>query len=73
MGAAGDTDYSYDGLDRVARRDTTPFTYAGTEIEPVTDGTVTYGRGASGELLSVTEGGTARLAGLNRHGDVPSP
>ncbi len=70
----GTTTYTYDSLDRVATRNTTPFTYAGTELDPTSDGTWTYARSPSGDLLALDDTTTptvpAELAGRNRHGDL---
>jgi RHS repeat-associated protein len=62
--------YTYDGLDRVATRDSTPFTYAGAEWDPVSDGTFTYGRSPGGRVISQTDGSNTWLTGLDRHGDL---
>jgi RHS repeat-associated protein len=79
----GAVDYGYDGLDRIAARTgvDVSFVYAGVEIDPVDDATALYGRSPSGRIMSVdptdpTGTGVdpnlwkARLAGLNRHGDL---
>jgi RHS repeat-associated protein len=66
----GQVVFSYDGLDRVATRNTVPFSYVGTMLDPVTDGTFTYGRSPAGRLVSQTDGTTALLTGLDRHGDL---
>ncbi|WP_143116382.1 LamG-like jellyroll fold domain-containing protein [Lentzea xinjiangensis] len=68
--AVGKTTYAYDGADRVVSRGTKSFAYAGFDIDPVSDGNALYGRGASGELLSISEGGVKRLALSDKHGDV---
>ncbi|MET9106651.1 LamG-like jellyroll fold domain-containing protein [Streptomyces zhihengii] len=69
-GEAG-TAYTYDSLDRVATRNGAGFSYEGFTPDPVKDDDSTYGRGASGELLSVAEGtGAARLTVTDKHGDV---
>jgi RHS repeat-associated protein len=66
----GSTKYTYDGADRVVARGTTPFSYAGFGIDPVADGAATYGRDASGSLLSIGAGADKRLTVSDRHGDV---
>jgi len=70
----GNTTYAYDGLDRIATRNTTPFTYTGTELDPTTDGTWTYARAPSGNLLALDDPTAtetpAVLAGQNNHGDL---
>jgi RHS repeat-associated protein len=64
-------DYTYDGLDRVATRESDSFGYTGTAIDPSTAGTVRYARSATGALLAVQNGaGSPLIAGLNRHGDL---
>jgi RHS repeat-associated protein len=70
---AGPVTYTYDTLDRVTTRTngaTTTFGYAGTETDPVTDGTATYTRTPTGAVHGVTRAGTLVLAGSDRHGDV---
>ena len=62
--------YAYDGLGRVATRNATPFVYNGFSLDPVSDGTFTYGRSPGGRLVSQTDGVTSLLAGLDRHGDL---
>ncbi|MGI8792042.1 MAG: RHS repeat-associated core domain-containing protein, partial [Acidimicrobiales bacterium] len=64
--------YTYDGLDRIAHRGTATFAYAGTEIDPVADGTSLYPRSPSGDLVALADasGANAHLAGRNRHGDL---
>lgn len=64
------TQYTYDALDRIASRNGTDFAYAGLSPDPVKDQTASYGRGPADELLSVAQGGTARLSLSDRHGDV---
>jgi len=66
----GQVTFSYDGLDRVATRNTVPFSYVGAMLDPVTDGTFSYGRSPAGRLVSQTDGQTAQLVGLDRHGDL---
>ncbi|WP_114773716.1 LamG-like jellyroll fold domain-containing protein [Lentzea flaviverrucosa] len=70
MIAVGQTSYAYDGFDRVVSRNTKKFAYAGTDIDPVSDGDATYGRGASGELLSIGQGTEKRIAVTDKHGDL---
>ena len=62
--------YTYDGLGRVAARGGVAFTYEGGSLDPVSDGTFTYGRSPSGRLVSQTDGVTSLLAGLDAHGDL---
>lgn len=70
MIAVGKTSYAYDGFDRVVSRNTKRFAYAGTDIDPVSDSDSLYGRGASGELLSLQQGTEKRLAVTDKHGDL---
>jgi len=78
-GPAMTADYRYDALDRLAARTTTGATtggtgyaYAGTDIDPVTDGARRYSRGPAGDLLAASDGTTAgaRLTVSNTHGDL---
>ena len=62
--------FTYDGLDRVATRNTDTFTYAGMWIDPTTDGVFTYSRTPAGRLLAQTDGVDDWLFGQDRHGDV---
>ncbi len=62
--------YSYDAFDRIATRNGTPFAYAGTAIDPSADGTFSYARSPAGRLLGQSDGASALLAGLDRHGDL---
>jgi RHS repeat-associated protein len=62
--------YSYDGLDRVATRGTDDFEYSGPGFDPVTDANQTYTRTPGGHLLSITDGTSDLLAGVDRHGDL---
>ena len=63
--------YSYDALDRIAKRNTTQvFTYNGTANDASTADGTKYSRTPTERLLSVSKGGTARLATLNRQGDL---
>ncbi|MCS7475926.1 LamG-like jellyroll fold domain-containing protein [Umezawaea endophytica] len=66
----GATEYAYDGLDRPVSRGAKKFQYSGVEIDPVSDDTATYGRGLSGELLSLSSGADKRLLLSDKHGDV---
>ncbi|MDR6594751.1 RHS repeat-associated core domain-containing protein [Saccharothrix longispora] len=66
----GGTTYSYDGADRLVTRGSKSFAYAGFDIDPVSDGDTAYGRGAAGELLSLSSGGAKRLTLSDKHGDV---
>ncbi|MGW6448655.1 LamG-like jellyroll fold domain-containing protein [Lentzea sp. NPDC055074] len=70
MVAVGTTSYAYDGADRMVSRNTKSFAYAGFDIDPVSDDKAVYGRGASGELMSISEGGAKRLALSDKHGDL---
>ncbi len=73
---AGTVTYAYDSLDRVATRTVggvaTAFSYAGVEMDPVAEGTVTkYLRGPSGQSVhGIVRNGTMTIAGMDRHGDV---
>jgi len=62
--------YTYDSLDRIATRGSSSFTYSGMDRDPVTDGTFTYSRSPGSRLMGLSKGTDARLAGLNRHGDL---
>ncbi|MFF7023439.1 DNRLRE domain-containing protein [Streptomyces klenkii] len=66
----GEISYQYDALGRLVDRDGTQHTYAGLDDEVVTDGRGVYSRGLTGELVSVTQDGSTRLAMNDRHGDV---
>jgi len=66
----GQAAFTYDGLDRVAARNGTAFSYIGTMLDAVDDGTFTYGRSPGGRLISQTDGTTDLLVGLDRHGDL---
>ncbi|MEV6242267.1 RHS repeat-associated core domain-containing protein [Lentzea sp. NPDC051838] len=70
MIGVGKTTYGYDDFDRVVSRNTKKFAYAGTDIDPVSDSDSLYGRGASGELLSIASGSEKRLALTDKHGDL---
>ncbi|MET9230419.1 LamG-like jellyroll fold domain-containing protein [Lentzea sp. NPDC003310] len=70
MIAVGQTSYAYDGFDRVVSRNTKQFKYAGTDIDPVSDSDSLFGRGASGELLSLQQGTDKRIALTDKHGDL---
>ena len=62
--------FTYDGLDRVASRNTDTFTYAGMWLDPTTDGAFTYSRTPAGRLVAQTDGVDDWLFGQDRHGDV---
>ena len=72
----GTVTYAYDSLDRVTTRTVggvgTAFSYAGTEMDPVAEGTTTkYLRGPSGQSVhGIIRNGTTVFAGADRHGDV---
>jgi len=66
----GQAAFTYDALDRVAARNGTAFSYIGTMLDAVSDGTFTYGRSPGGRLISQTDGTTDLLVGLDRHGDL---
>ncbi|WP_344121994.1 DNRLRE domain-containing protein [Streptomyces blastmyceticus] len=66
----GDISYEYDAFGRLVDRDGTEHTYSGLGDDVVADGRGVYSRGLTGELISVTQGGTTRLAMDDRHGDV---
>ncbi|MBP2321148.1 hypothetical protein JOF56_001533 [Kibdelosporangium banguiense] len=44
--------------------------YAGMELDAVSDGASRFGRGPDGSLISLAQGNGARLALSDRHGDV---
>jgi RHS repeat-associated protein len=68
---AGSVTYSYDDLDRVLSRSPSgSFAYAGTESDPVSDGTEQFFRSPSGRLLGLKRGSTMLLTASDRHGDV---
>ncbi|HEX7168832.1 MAG TPA: RHS repeat-associated core domain-containing protein, partial [Acidimicrobiales bacterium] len=63
--------YTYDSLDRITSRGAAGFAYAGTEIDPVGDGTSSYARSPGGDLLAVSSAADgANIVGRNRHGDL---
>ncbi|MQY06206.1 hypothetical protein ACRB68_42920 [Actinomadura sp. RB68] len=66
----GTTNFTYDSLDRTASRNGTDFAYAGTEDDPVYDGTTSYARDPAGELMAMAQGTAKRLAFSDKHGDV---
>ncbi|MGY6656849.1 polymorphic toxin-type HINT domain-containing protein [Amycolatopsis sp. TRM77291] len=68
--SVGKSQYTYDDMDRVLSRGSTKFAYAGADLDPVSDGTATYGRGPSGELLSIGQGADKRFTLADKHGDV---
>jgi RHS repeat-associated protein len=82
--SSGNT-YGYDGLGRLAQRTglawvctwfctwtnvTTPYKYAGDGPKPISDGTYLYSRLPSGSVSAMSNGTTARLAGVDQHGDL---
>lgn len=69
--ADGQHSYSYDSLDRLVTRDGMNLAYAGTEIDPVSDGAVRYARTPGGDLLALQDGANPPVVvGENRHGDL---
>jgi RHS repeat-associated protein len=71
MTGAGGVTYTYDSLDRVlSRNGAAPFAYAGTETDPVAEGTNLYRRSPGGSLLGLSRAGVSVLTGLERHGDL---
>ena len=66
----GEASYTHDGLDRVASRNGVGFSYAGTSLDPVSDGGFTYAHSPGGRVLAVDDGTSTFLAGTNRHGDL---
>lgn len=66
----GKAQYTYDDMDRVVSRGSTKFAYAGADLDPVSDGSTTYGRGPSGELLSIGQAGEKRFTLADKHGDI---
>ncbi|WP_322780540.1 RHS repeat-associated core domain-containing protein [Frankia sp. Cas4] len=67
---SGTTTYGYDGLDRLAVRNSTTLGYAGVEKEPVADGTSTYARDPDGDLIGLGTPGGAWAPLADPHGDV---
>lgn len=61
--------YTYDGLDRVAARNSVPFAYNAGAIDPVSIGSDAYGRNPAGSLVAIDET-LATVAVRDRHGDV---
>ena len=59
------TDYVFDDLGPLE-------SYAGSMIDPTSDGSFVYARSPSGRVLAQQDpaSGIARLVGLNRHGDL---
>jgi RHS repeat-associated protein len=71
LSAFNDTvSYTYDALDRIATRDSSAFTYSGSSLDPVSDGTDLISRSPGGRILGVANGTDAYRAGTNRHGDL---
>ncbi|KAA2258748.1 DNRLRE domain-containing protein [Solihabitans fulvus] len=71
--ADGAAQYAYDALDRVATRNGSAFTYAGTSNQPVSDGVRLISRLPDGSALSdkaVSNTGKGKLLYADRHGDV---
>lgn len=62
--------FAYDDLDRIAARDTAAFAYTGFNLDPTSDGTTIYSRSPAGRLLALNDGTGAKLANLDRHGDL---
>lgn len=71
-GTGGATvNYTYDSLDRVATRNTAPFTYAGGSIKPTTIGDIDVGRDAAGKVTSSRVGSAAaNVVQTNSRGDA---
>ena len=57
--------YTYDGLDRIATRDTDDFVYQGAGLDPISDGVFTWAQSPGGRVLAQTDGTTPLLAGQN--------
>lgn len=66
----GSATYTYDGLDRAVTRGSKAFKYSGPDQDPVSDSDTVFGRGAGGELLSLSSGTDKRLLLSDKHGDV---
>ena len=66
----GAIDYTYDALDRVATRETAAFSYVGSQIDPLHDGTITYLRSPGGRPIAAIQGATVVIPELDRHGDL---
>ncbi|WP_394613685.1 LamG-like jellyroll fold domain-containing protein [Lentzea sp. JNUCC 0626] len=66
----GAATYTYDGMDRPVTRGSKQFKYSGASQDPVSDSDSIFGRGAGGELLSLSSGADKRLLLSDKHGDV---
>ncbi|MDX3662795.1 polymorphic toxin-type HINT domain-containing protein [Streptomyces sp. ID05-26A] len=64
------TQFAYDGLDRLVSRNTKKFAYSGGGDVLASDGSASYSRGPSGELMSLQENGAKRITISDLHGDV---
>ena len=64
------TNYTYDALGRATTAGTHTFTYDGTNTTPTSDGTQTFSRDPSGNVLAVHTGTTAAAAFSDQHGDL---
>ncbi|MEQ8716473.1 MAG: peptidoglycan-binding protein, partial [Acidimicrobiales bacterium] len=65
--------YTYDSLDRIAARNgsTSGFEFNGASINPTTDGNSIYTLTPSGSIFALdTPSSSAKVATLNRHGDL---
>ena len=63
--------YTYDGLNRVMSAGTaTGFAYSGVSNALAADGSATYSRDPSANLIGVSQAGVKTLAYTDRHGDV---
>jgi len=70
MTSVGDVEYSYDGLGRMATRDSAVFAYSGLGVQPVSDGETTTVVSPSGGPATISDGGTFGVVVRDRHGDV---
>ncbi|MFC0433664.1 polymorphic toxin-type HINT domain-containing protein [Kutzneria buriramensis] len=66
----GSSSYTYDGLDRLAVRNGQTFSYSGLGDQIAGDGTSTYSRAPSGELLATGNGNDKQLTISDKHDDV---
>ena len=65
------TGYAYDGLDRVVRRNSVAWSYAGQSSKPSSDGSTLLSREPSGlGLLATSSSGSSQLAIQGPHGDL---
>ncbi|EFC82513.1 RHS repeat domain-containing protein [Parafrankia sp. EUN1f] len=62
--------YTYDGLDRLATRNSAPFTYAGLEKEPATDYSSSFSRDPDGDLVAVGTSAGNWATVTDTHGDL---